>query len=163
MILYMDSSALVKRHVTEAGSARVEEIAANAALIATALISRAEVSAALAKTVRVGGLQKEEALASLEAFRVEWQNYLRLELTETTLSRADTLAWEQNLRGYDAVHLACALIWQETVNEPVTLATFDQQLWRAAQSVGLAVFPVDLVKDDKSGEEQESTTEKPRD
>ncbi len=145
MILYIDSSALVKRHVTEAGSAQVEEIATSASTIATAMISRSEVSAALAKTVRVGTLKKEEALASLESFRSQWQNYLRLDLTEIAIARADALAWEHNLRGYDAVHLACALIWQEEMREPVTLATFDQQLWRAAERAGLIPFPENLA------------------
>jgi hypothetical protein len=43
--------------------------------------------------------------------------------------------------GCDAVHLAAALSWQSTLNEPLTLATYDRQLWRAAQAQQLAVWP----------------------
>ena len=52
MILYLDASALVKRYVAEPGSAEVSEAISRAEAIGTALISRAEVAAALAKAVR---------------------------------------------------------------------------------------------------------------
>ena len=45
MILYLDSSALVKRYVDEPGSAVVGEAISRAAIIGTGLISRAEVAA----------------------------------------------------------------------------------------------------------------------
>ncbi|MCL5996710.1 MAG: type II toxin-antitoxin system VapC family toxin [Chloroflexi bacterium] len=57
------------------------------------------------------------------------------------MARADTLAWEHGLRGYDAVHLASAVIWREAPGESVTLATFDKQLWEAAPKAGLAIWP----------------------
>ena len=59
--------------------------------------------------------------------------------------RAGNLAWEHNLRGYDAVHLAAALSWGEALNAPVTLATFDRQLWQAAKMQGLRAYPDDLT------------------
>ena len=37
-----------------------------------------------------------------------------LAITENTVVSSESLAVEHNLRGYDATHLACALIWQET-------------------------------------------------
>jgi len=38
--------------------------------------------------------------------------------------------------GYDAVQLASALTWQESVGMEITLATFDTQLWTATRQVG---------------------------
>ena len=58
---------------------------------------------------------------------------------------ADDLAWQYGLRGYDAMHLAAALLWQDGLEESVTLATFDRQLWQAGRQSGLAVFPADLA------------------
>ncbi len=152
MILYLDTSALVKRYFNEQGSDQVALVIEQASTVATAIITRAEVSAVCARAVRTGILEKEEAFTHLQTFRGDWSDFLRLDLTENTISRADALAWEQNLRGYDSVHLACALIWQEEMEEPVMLATYDKQLWRAAKAVGLIVFPEDLVKDEESGE-----------
>ncbi|MGC2063967.1 MAG: hypothetical protein WA610_13405 [Thermodesulfovibrionales bacterium] len=65
-------------------------------------------------------------------------------MTEVLLSRAATLAWEQGLRGYDAVHLAAAHVWQDIIGEPVTLASYDRQLWEAAKVTGLTSWPESL-------------------
>ena len=62
-------------------------------------------------------------------------------MNENLVSRAESLAWEYKLRGYDAVHLAAAQLWQGQMEHPVTLATFDQQLWEAAELAGLGVWP----------------------
>ena len=62
-------------------------------------------------------------------------------VTEALVERADALAWEHGLRGYDAVQPASALAWQESVGEEIVLATFDQQLWEAAQQTGLKPWP----------------------
>jgi predicted nucleic acid-binding protein len=72
-------------------------------------------------------------------------DYARLRSTESLLSRADDLAWHHGLRGYDAVHLAAALLWQDALEESVTLATFDRPLWQAGRHSDLAVFPTELA------------------
>ncbi|MBI4477335.1 MAG: hypothetical protein HY654_09195 [Acidobacteria bacterium] len=50
---------------------------------------------------------------------------MRVPVTEALVERAEALAWEHGLRGYDAVQLASALTWQESVGEEIVLATFD--------------------------------------
>jgi predicted nucleic acid-binding protein len=144
MILYLDASALVKRYVAEAGSAEVDVAISQAAVAGTALVSRAEVAAALGKAVRVHALTREEALAALQVFRNDWVDLVRIQLTEMVIARADMLAWDHGLRGYDAVQLASALAWQDALGEAVTLATFDKHLWAVARSAGLASYPADL-------------------
>lgn len=141
MIVYLDASALVKRYVTEAGSAAVERLIDQADALGTSVISRAEVSAAFAKAVRMNLLARDAAARALKAFTADWTHLMRLQLTETLAARAASLAWEQGLRGYDAVHLATALIWHETLGQPVLVATFDRQLWQGAQAAGLTAWP----------------------
>jgi predicted nucleic acid-binding protein len=144
VILYLDASAAVKRYVTEPGTAEVHQAMEASSIVGTGLISRAEIAAALAKAARMGVLLPDEAEAALEAFRVEWPDYIRIQITEALVARADSLAWQHGLRGYDAVHLATALTWQDGMGEPVTLATFDRRLWESARQSGLLVFPDDL-------------------
>jgi predicted nucleic acid-binding protein len=144
MILYLDASALVKRYVAEAGSTEVSAAVSRAAATGTALVGRVEVAAALAKAVRVNALTQEEALAALQVFRNDWVDLVRIQVTEMVVARADALAWDHDLRGYDAVQLAAALVWKDALNEQVTLATFDKHLWTVAESVGLAAYPADL-------------------
>jgi predicted nucleic acid-binding protein len=141
VIVYLDASALVKRYLVELGTDDVARLIAAAEVVGTSLISRAETSAALAKAVRLGALTREGGTAAIQVFRREWPLFIRVQATEPVMARADILAWEQNLRGYDAVHLASALLWQEGLGESITLATFDRQLWDAARAQGLAAFP----------------------
>lgn len=144
MILYLDASALVKRYVAEPGAREVAEAIVAAEVVGTSLISRAETSAALAKAVRVGTLTRQEATSALQVFRSEWPNLVRVQATELLLARADELAWELGLRGYDAVHLASALLWQDGMGERVTVITFDRQLWGAVEQRGMCRIPDDL-------------------
>ncbi|MBM4424038.1 MAG: type II toxin-antitoxin system VapC family toxin [Chloroflexi bacterium] len=144
MIVYFDSSALVKRYLSEAESARVNSLIAQASVMGTSLISRAEVSAAIAKAGRMNWLTREAALLARQSFRSEWPSLVGVEVSESIVIQADDLAWEHGLRGYDAVHLACALSWQERLAETVTMATFDRDLWQAAGRDGMNVWPETL-------------------
>ena len=144
MIAYLDASALVKRYVAEAGSAEVGGLIGEAEAVGTAIISRAEVAAARAKAVRMRLLPRDEAASALEAFNREWEDLVRLQMTEVLVSRAASLAWDHGLRGYDAAHLASALFWQDMLGAPVTVASYDRKLWEAAKANGLIAWPESL-------------------
>lgn len=145
MIVYLDASALVKRYLAERGSPEVKALLAAAEATGTCLISRAEISAALAKAVRTHALTTSQAEAAVQLFRTDWPDLARIQLTEMTVVRADTLAWEYGLRGYDAVHLASALLWQDVLGETLTFATFDRNLWQAAARAGCLAWPENLA------------------
>lgn len=147
MILYIDSSALVKRYVREPESVEVLQAIEQAESIGTAVITRAEIAATFAKTVRMGLLSRDHAHTELQTFRTHWNDLVRIELTESLIARADTLAWQHGLRGYDAVQLAAALIWHETLETAVTFATYDKNLWTIARQVGMEPFPPKLLED----------------
>ena len=144
MILYLDSSALAKRYLSEEGSYDVEQLVAGAELVATSVITRVEVSAALARARRQKLLGAGPAARLRTLFASHWGSMLRLNLLESTVERADSLAWELDLRGYDAVHLATAVAWREAVAEAPVLATYDRELWKAAAAQGLEVWPEEL-------------------
>ena len=144
MLLYLDASALVKRYLSEPGTPETNQAVAEAEAIATTIVSRPEVAAALAKAVRVGAADRAEARSLLEAFRSDWSDMFRLNVNSTLAARAERLAWEENLRGYDAVQLASALVWREHVAGGVTFATFDVALWEVAERHALGPFPEDL-------------------
>lgn len=140
----MDASALVKRYVAERRSRETAALTASAQAVGTALVSRAEVAAGVARAVRLGLLGERQARAVRRAMAVDWSDIARLPVDERLVERAEGLAWDHGLRGYDAIHLAAATIWQEAIGASVTLATFDRQLWEAGGRVGLAAWPEDL-------------------
>jgi len=141
VILYADSSALVKYYLDEPDSPVCRALIDRAEAIGTSEIARAEVSAAVAKALRLGLVLRTQAEEALKCFRVEWPDYARVPVTEQLVARADQLAWEQALRGYDAVHLAAALMWRETVAAATLILTYDRELARAARAVGIMALP----------------------
>jgi len=144
MILYLDASALVKSYVEEPGSADTLTLINQADISGTAIVTRAEVAASLAKARRRGALSQKEADEAIALFHQEWHQLVHVMASEVVVARADSLAWEYNLRGYDAVHLASALVWQETLASLITLATFDKALWKAAKAVYIDIWPKNL-------------------
>jgi predicted nucleic acid-binding protein len=145
VILYVDTSALVKRYVAERGSKEVVKLIASAEMVATSIITRAEAAAAFARAVRLGLLDRDAGRRAQRRFSTEWPDFVRLHVTDTLVSRAEMLAWDYRLRGYDAVQLASALIWQESIGQQVVLCTFDEQLCKAAPQAGLRVWPEKLA------------------
>jgi predicted nucleic acid-binding protein len=143
-MLYLDTSALVKKYVEESRSPEVRDCIARHESIATATIARAECAATFARAVRRGSLTETAARAGHQQFVREWKTDMRIRITESLVTRADGVAWTYRLRGYDAVHLAAALEWHDRIEEQITVATFDQDLWRAAAEAGLDRFPAGL-------------------
>lgn len=141
MILYLDSSALVKCYVEEEGSLDVVRLIQSSEIAGTAILSRAEVVAAIARAARMGNISHEEGRLAIEAFEADWTNVVRIQITEAIIAQAARIAWQKGLRGYDAVHLACAIAWRDALQAPIVMVTYDRELWQGAQQEGFELFP----------------------
>jgi len=141
MNLYIDTSALIKIYVQESNSELVKGWIENAEVVATGLMTRAETSSGINRVFRMKIANESQYRTALSDFRRNWEEWHRIPVTEQIVARADFLICQFVLKGYDAVHLACALTWQDILQSPVTLATFDSQLHEAAKNAGLAVLP----------------------
>ena len=141
MIVYLDTSALVKRYVQELGSDEMAELFKDELLAGTSSITFVEMAAALAKSERTGALSRADASAVLSRFRSEWNLMAHIRLNEPLIARAASVAWDHGLRGYDATHLASAFFWQELLGQKVCLVTYDRQLWKAAKGLDMETFP----------------------
>lgn len=145
MILYLDTSALVKRYIQEAGTDEVIALLESAESVGSASLTKVEMAAAFEKTVRQGWVKRKIAMQAWQDFLDHWSSFTRLNTSSGSIDRASALAWEYGLRGYDAMHLACALLWKETLETQITMATFDRDLWQASKKAVLAVWPEALV------------------
>lgn len=141
MIVYADTSALVKLFVREESSDATRKMFQGAQVLGTGLLTRAELGAALARGAQNGYFSTEEALEARRRLEMVWGDWVHIVMDEALVFRAEQMAWEYGLRGYDAVHLAAATVWHEELRHPIVLATFDRELWQAAESVGLQVWP----------------------
>ena len=141
MILYLDTSALVKLFVDETHSARVREVVAEAQLTVTHAIAYVEACAAFARAAHARG---DDAL--LPALRgnldIQWKAWEILDATETLIRRAADLAGRYHLRGYDSLHLAAAESTFEAFRSRMSFhfAVFDDELDRAARQAGIPLL-----------------------
>lgn len=139
MILYLDSSALVKLFVEETGSDATRRSVEKASTLATARIAYAEVRAALARLHlerRLTGPGFRHLKDELEA---TWAQLSPVEIGDRLVRSAGWLAERHLLRGFDAVHLAAAL--EIGARADVSFACFDLRLVRAARREGLNIAP----------------------
>ena len=141
MNLYLDTSALIKRYIREQGTDEVNLWVAEAEITATSIITLAEANAALARAARMKNISHQTGEAAGRLLREQWPRTIKTPITERTVARAAELAWALGLRGYDAVHLASAELWQISLGIPVRLVTYDSQLAVGARQLGLNVLP----------------------
>ena len=139
MILYLDTSALVKLVVEEPGSDAVDGLAAAAEYAVSSVIAYAECRSAIARAAQARRLDASAAVRSLE--RV-WDAVQTLDVDVRLSVRAGDLASRHLLRGLDSLHLASALE-VATPTVPVIFATFDRGLARAARAERLST-PISL-------------------
>lgn len=143
---YLDSSALVKRYVAEAGTGWVANLCATSAghTLYTVRISGAEIVAALFLRVRTGTLAESDAQAAAAQFRADLRDrYQIVETTEQVVDLAMMLAERHGLRGYDSIQLAAALALQLARDSlslsAITFVCADDRLNTAAEAEGLSV------------------------
>lgn len=108
-VYFVDSSALVKRYISETGSAWVLNLfdpALNNDILIAAITS-VEIIAAITRRARGGSISVSDATAICNQFRRDIQSeYQVIEITESIINSAMVLAETYGLRGYDAVQLA---------------------------------------------------------
>lgn len=135
MILYLDTSSLVKLYVEESGTPEAERLVEASSLVCTSVVTYAEARSALARLRRESKLSEEgheQAKANLEE---DWPRYLAIEVTREVWHVAGDLAEKHALRGFDSIHLASLLHLASTdLGEPVQFASFDDRLSSAAHA-----------------------------
>lgn len=138
MILYLDTSSLVKLYVDEDGSEIVREWVEEAEAVATSRVAYPEALSAFARRWNRGDLTDEEMSLARESFAGDWPIFIHLPLHER---RAGGLVVTHLLRGFDAVHLAAAQdLAERFLSEEVVFSTFDGSLLRAARAEGLSTL-----------------------
>ncbi len=134
MITYVDTSTLVKRLFDEDGSDRADLIWEGADVLASAALIVVEARSALASAHRGGRLTARQHRAAKADVVGMVEELAIVEVTDALIAEAADLAEQEKLRGYDAVHLAAALLVRAEV-----FSSADADLCRAAERCGLHI------------------------
>jgi len=142
MMLYLDTSALVKLYVDEPMSEELSAAVDEAEAVATSLLAYAEARAAFARARREARFSLHAYRHIVVAFEEDWPRYITVEVTDRIVKNAGDLAASRALRGYDALHLASALSLRERVSSSVMFLAFDRELSVAAKRETLRIHPL---------------------
>jgi uncharacterized protein len=108
VLYYFDSSALVKRYISEKGTAWVLGITDPGVgnIIFVARITAVEVVSAITRAAWAGSITSADAFSAKANFRYDYLNqYRAMEITAGLIARAMALAEQYALRGYDGCSL----------------------------------------------------------
>jgi predicted nucleic acid-binding protein len=137
LILFCDTSALIKLYLREDSSDLMMALAAAASAIAVCRIAWAETMAALARRVRESPADAQPIEAVRKRLCHDWPDYAIVEVTQPLVELAGDYADIFALRGYDSVQLAAARILEEAAGEELQFACFDTRLEKAAKVLGM--------------------------
>jgi predicted nucleic acid-binding protein len=142
VILYADTSALVKAVLLEVGTDRVGAWFGEAEQVASSVITYAEACAALGRRDRLRDPDRAALKAQLARLDAQWNEFLVVPVDERLAGRA---ALEHGLRGMDAVQLSAAMrlrvsVTQYAPDAEVAFAAFDGRLLEAAEREGFATL-----------------------
>jgi len=137
MILFCDTSALLKLYIAESGSEELKVLVQEAEVVAVCRIAWAEAFAALSRRAR----EVPEDAAMIEqakaALAVDWPHFVVLEIGQSLVERAGEYADTFALRGYDSVQLAAAFEAGSISQTPIFFACYDLRLNKAAKLLGM--------------------------
>lgn len=145
-IYFFDSSALVKRYVTETGSKWILNIVRPSSnnSIYVARIAGVEVTSALARRRKGNRLSPTETAKAIKRFEKHFnRRYGKVNITSDLITSAMKLADKHSLRGYDAVQLTAALEVEAEIksvgSSGLIFVSADNDLNTAAQAEGLTI------------------------
>ncbi len=130
-MLFLDTSALVKRYVDEAGTDLVLRRMDEDPEWAASVMARTETEITLCRL----GLQADENPEMWQRLREDWDRCHVIPVDAACLGRAAEIGCQHGARTLDAVHLAAA----DRLPRPLVVLTFDRRQADVARSMELVV------------------------
>ncbi len=139
MILYLDTSALVKRYVIEEGTIIVDRLWQKATYIATSVVAYAESVATFGRKTREGLLNNDDFKKIITFLEADYKHFILIPVSVELNEIIKGLVKKYPLRGFDAIHLASAILLSEGGLKDIIFLCFDKLLSEAALSEGLNI------------------------
>jgi uncharacterized protein len=137
---YFDTSALVKRYISESGSVQVRDLVRRHDFLSSAIID-AELLSAFCRRKRVGDLSEGHFTTLLRRMLADRSRWELVEVNSAVLGQAGQLIQGTTpINTLDAIHLASLMTFQVATSFQIPLVTADARQRDAAEQVGLRVI-----------------------
>jgi len=140
MILFCDTSALIKLLIDEPESDQMQQASSNAEAIAVCRITWAEAMAAMARRQREDPMSGDDIDLARGRLTQNWNDLTIVEVSQSLVETAGRFADGFALRGYDSVQLAAAHELRKSTEQTLTFVSYDRRLRQAAQLLQLEVL-----------------------
>ena len=134
MKTFFDSSAFAKRYVEEIGSQLVDDICLNAKIVSLSVICAPEIISALNRRVREKSLSLQDYFTIKQHLSDDVRDAVIVNLLPEVIVTSTKLLEASPLRAMDALHVACALVWDAEL-----FVSSDKQQITAAKKAGLKI------------------------
>lgn len=141
MILYLDTSALVKKYFKEKNSSEVITAWKSALGITTSAVSYAELLAAVYRKASETRVKKSIIESVVGIFQEDWSSFIITAVDNRLNETIHKVIAKHALRGFDAIHLASALTIGSSGADNFVFACYDEKLRHAAHAEGLETLP----------------------
>lgn len=132
MMLYLDTSSLVKLYVNEAYSETVRTWVDEAETVATCRTAFPEALSAMTRRLHAGDIGKKDYEQLVKTFEQDWPHCVSLDFDE---HEAGLLVKKHGIRGFDAIHLASAkMLFLAQKGVELFFSSFDDKLNKAANA-----------------------------
>jgi predicted nucleic acid-binding protein len=138
-MIYLDSSALVKRYLEEDGSDKVQLLFSEADIVFVSRLAYPETLSAITRRHRTGDISDKDLKRIKEQFKSDWESLAIVEIRSEVLQFVDTIIDRYALKGADSIHLSSALWLKRIMKSAVAFVTSDEALLGAAQQEKLKI------------------------
>jgi len=135
-VIFLDTSALVKRYVAEDGTRTLIALMDADASWAASGVTATEAEITLCRRAELESV----SAPLIDALRRDWPRFAVVPIDEACLARAREIGCQFGTRTLDSIHLAAA----DRLPRPLTFVTFDRQQAAAAAAIGFLVQPPSL-------------------
>lgn len=142
MILYCDTSALVKFYFQETYTKALQAHRQTFEAVAISVVGYTEFFSAMNRKKREGHLDIRACRRLTKLFDDEWLSFVKLNVTDEINKISVRLLSDHSLRAFDAIHLASALLLKNRLRESeVQFASLDDRQRHAGEQEGFVVIP----------------------
>ena len=137
MILFLDTSALIKRYIEEKGSKIVEKLTNEAQKIIISEITTLECLSAIRRMEIESRITKEEYIKIKDAIRYELEDVVKIQFDNQVSKKAEEMIEIYQLKTLDAIQLGTCIMQQDVIEGFVCC---DTKLLNSAKTEGLKVI-----------------------